>query len=65
MSSNSSFSDSSDSVSNISFPDVTKLKPYDFEPEASTSEDGNSISQVIAVMNKEVELGMLKVGCMC
>ena len=44
MSSNSSFSDnsnSSDSVSDISLPDVTKLKPYDFEPEASSSEEDN------------------------
>ena len=44
MSSNSSFSDSSnssDSVSDISLPDVTKLKPYDFEPEASSNEEDN------------------------
>ena len=44
MSSNSSFSDSSnssDSVSDISLPDVTKLKPYDFEPEASISDEDN------------------------
>ena len=39
--SHSSFSDSSDTVSDISLPDVTKLKPYDFEPEASSSEDDN------------------------
>lgn len=43
--------DSDSSSSDISIPDIVKLKPYDFEPEASSSDEYGSEETVLDCMD--------------
>ena len=55
---------SDDSDSSRSIPDITKLKPYDFEPEASSSDDEFPTS-----LTQEKSLPDIRIGntfwCVC
>ena len=48
---------SDDSDSSLSIPDITKLKPYDFEPVASSSDDGFPTSSTQEKSSLDIRIG--------